>query len=129
MYTAGGLAFVWLNTVVGRAVHFFYSVRFKPDALFDSAVYQASISIVWTLAALTMTFLATRYSKRKIWFVGAALIAAVAVKLFVIDLKDSDTVERIVSFLTVGILLSVIGYLSPLPPKENREQDSIEDDD
>jgi uncharacterized membrane protein len=129
LYTAGGLAFVWLNAVVGRAVHFFYGVRFNPDALFDSAVYQASISIVWTLAALTMTFLATRYSNRKIWFVGAALIAAVAVKLFVIDLKDSDTVERIVSFLTVGILLSVIGYLSPLPPKENREQDSIEDND
>jgi uncharacterized membrane protein len=72
-----------------------------------------------------MTVYATRRNKRQIWFVGAALIALVAVKLFLIDLKDSDTIERIVSFLTVGILLSVIGYLSPLPPK-NEEQDLSE---
>jgi uncharacterized membrane protein len=125
LYTVTGLAFIWLNSVVGRAVHFYYGVRFNPDALFDSAAYQASISIVWTLTALTMTVYATRRNKRQIWFVGAALIALVAVKLFLIDLKDSDTIERIVSFLTVGILLSVIGYLSPLPPK-NEEQDLSE---
>ena len=126
LYGIVALAFIWLNTVVGRAVHFFYGVRFNPDALFDSAVYQASISIVWTLAALSMTFFATRYGKRRLWFAGAALIAAVTVKLFLVDLEDSDTIERIVSFLTVGILLSVIGYLSPLPPVEQRTDESSE---
>ena len=124
-----GLAFIWLNSVVGRAVHFFYGVRFNADALFNSASYQASISIVWTLTALTITTLATRYSKRKLWFVGAALIGAVAVKLFIIDLKDTGTIERIISFLTVGILLSVIGYLSPLPPKETIDDNTSENSD
>ncbi len=127
MYTLAGITFLWLNCVVGRAVHFFYGVRFNPDALFDSAIYQASISIIWTLTALTMTGLATRIKHRRLWFVGAALIAAVAIKLFIVDLKDSDTVERVVSFLTVGILLSVIGYLSPLPPKNEKDQNSNED--
>ncbi len=118
LYFVAGLAFIWLNSVVGRAVHFFYGVRFNVDALFGSAVFQSSISIVWTLTALTITTLATRYAKRRLWFVGAVLIAAVALKLFMVDLKDTGTVARIISFLTVGILLSVIGYLSPLPPKE-----------
>ncbi|MFT5134440.1 MAG: putative membrane protein, partial [Gammaproteobacteria bacterium] len=129
LYIVAGLAFIWLNSVVGRAVHFFYGVRFNMDALFNSAIYQASISIIWTLTALTMTAVATRHNKRKLWFVGAILIAAVALKLFAIDLKDTGTIERIISFLTVGILLSVIGYLSPLPPKESIEDESADESD
>jgi uncharacterized membrane protein len=34
-------------------------------------------------------------------------------------MKDSGTVEQIVSFITVGLLMLMIGYFSPLPPREN----------
>jgi uncharacterized membrane protein len=42
----------------------------------------------------------------------------VVVKLFLVDLSGVGTVERIVSFIVVGVLMLVIGYLSPVPPKQ-----------
>ena len=44
------------------------------------------------------------------------MLAVAIVKLFVIDLSRVGTVERIVSFVGVGLLTLVIGYFSPLPP-------------
>jgi uncharacterized membrane protein len=40
----------------------------------------------------------------------------VVAKLFFVDLSSIGTLERIVSFLGVGMLMLVIGYVSPLPP-------------
>ena len=42
-------------------------------------------------------------------------------KLFSVDLADIGTIARIVSFVVVGGLILVIGYVSPLPPKEQAE--------
>jgi uncharacterized membrane protein len=59
---------------------------------------------------------------RKPWFVGAALLAVVVGKLFLLDLANSGTVARIVSFLGVGILLMIIGYVAPVPPGDAEKQ-------
>jgi uncharacterized membrane protein len=53
--------------------------------------------------------------------VGAALMGVVVVKLFLVDLSNVGTVERIVSFIGVGVLMLVIGYLSPVPPRLRME--------
>ena len=66
-------------------------------------------------------FGATRLRARNHWWVGGALLAAVVTKLFSVDLADIGTVARIVSFVVVGALILVIGYVSPLPPKESAE--------
>ena len=47
---------------------------------------------------------------------GAALLVVVVIKLFLVDLSGIGTIERIVSFIGVGLLMLVIGYFSPLPP-------------
>ena len=47
---------------------------------------------------------------------GAALLGVVVLKLFVNDLGSTGTVARIVSFIGVGVLLLVIGYVAPVPP-------------
>ena len=47
---------------------------------------------------------------------GAALLAAVVVKLFFVDLDGQGTIERIVSFVGAGVLILLIGYLAPVPP-------------
>jgi len=39
-------------------------------------------------------------------------------KLFVIDLGNSGTLARIISFLGVGVMLLVVGYFAPVPPKQ-----------
>ena len=48
--------------------------------------------------------------------VGAALVGVVVVKLFFVELGNSGSLERIISFIGVGVLLLVVGY-SPLPPR------------
>ena len=36
-------------------------------------------------------------------------------KLLLVDLSGTGTVTRIVSFIGVGVLMLVIGYVAPLP--------------
>ena len=53
---------------------------------------------------------------RTLWMLGAALLAVVVGKLFLVDLGALSGLPRVVAFLGVGVLLLVIGFLSPLPP-------------
>jgi uncharacterized membrane protein len=39
------------------------------------------------------------------------------VKLFLVDLGNTGTLARVVSFLGVGVLLLVVGYFAPVPPR------------
>ena len=69
-------------------------------------------------------FFATKRSLRALWFTGAALLAVVIVKLVLVDLSNTGTVERIVSFIGVGLFCVVIGYFAPVPPKAKGEDQS-----
>ena len=117
----GLLAFATLNGIIARATHFLAGVPFRPDALWPSAGYQTALSIAWTAAAFTVMFSATRLAWRRAWWAGATLLAAVVIKLFTVDLADIGTVARIVSFVVVGGLILVLGYVSPLPPREKAQ--------
>jgi uncharacterized membrane protein len=44
-------------------------------------------------------------------------MTTVIVKLFFVDLASVGSIERIVSFLGVGMAMLVVGYFSPLPPR------------
>ncbi|MFH1215024.1 MAG: DUF2339 domain-containing protein [Pseudomonadota bacterium] len=118
IYVSGTIIFLWLNATVARTVHFFDSVPYQADTLFRSAVFQASISILWSLSALFVMVLSARKTNRHIWIVGGGLLGLVVLKLFLIDLSGTGTIGRIVSFLVVGLLMLLIGYFSPLPPKQ-----------
>ncbi len=120
-YALGLAAFVLLNEVVAHTVHYWGDVPYRLESLHRSVLFQTSISVVWTLTALLVTIWATRNLHRRLWFAGAALLALVVLKLFFIDLVKTGTVERIVSFIAVGGLMLVIGYFSPLPPKQREE--------
>lgn len=117
----GLLAFAWLNVVTARSVHFFTGTWYSLDALFASPVFQAAIAALWALLALSLTIWGARREQRKIWLAGAALLGLVVLKLFVIDLSGSGSIGRIISFLVVGLLMLVIGYFAPLPPKSTNE--------
>jgi uncharacterized membrane protein len=110
------LGLIWLSGVVARTIHHWAGVPFEFDALFESVLVQASLSLLWTFAALALMVYATRRYSRSIWIAGAALLALVTLKLFLVDLANTGTVERIVSFLGVGLLFLTIGYFSPVPP-------------
>ncbi len=115
------IVFLWLNALVAHTVYFQGGVPFRLYSLMRSEVFQTSISILWTVVALAMMLTATRIHWRRLWFAGGILLGVTLVKLFLVDLADSGTVTRIVSFLTVGGLMLVIGYFSPLPPKHEED--------
>lgn len=108
--------FVWINIVLFKTIHIVAGVDYQTKALFESALVQTCVSIMWTLIGLVMMMLASKKSLRFIWVIGACLTAIVVAKLFLLDLSGQGTVERIISFLVVGILLLVVGYFSPVPP-------------
>ena len=113
----GAAAFVGLNGTLLRTLHHWADVPFALRALLDSMLVQASLSIFWTVLALCAMVLATRRQLRALWLAGGVLMGIVVLKLFLIDLPNVGSVERIVSFLGVGALMLVIGYLSPVPPR------------
>ncbi|MEN8206026.1 MAG: DUF2339 domain-containing protein [Pseudomonadota bacterium] len=120
----GGLAaggFLWLNSVLARAVHFWGDVAWNPDALKHSVLFQTAIAILWTLTAMVVMVVARRRASRRAWYVGAGLLGLVVLKLFMVDLSGAGTLERIISFLVVGGLMLVIGFYSPLPPRSKKE--------
>ena len=117
MAWVGATGFVWANGVLLRTLHLWAEVPFRLDQMLRSTLVQASFSVFWTLLALGGMVFANRRRIRSLWVCGAALLAVVVVKLFLIDLQKIGGVERIVSFLGVGVLMLVIGYLAPVPPR------------
>jgi len=111
------LTFVWANAVLLRALHHWAGVPFALETMLRSDVVQTAFSILWTLVALASMVVATRHGVRVVWLAGAALMAVVVVKLFMIDLSNVGTVQRIVSFISVGVLMLILGYFSPVPPR------------
>ena len=87
------------------------------------------MSIFWALLGFIAMTLAARKHWRYVWMVGAGLMLVVVAKLFLVDLSNVGTIARIVSFLTIGALIVVTGYLAPLPPKrESSEPDPSSED-
>ena len=41
----------------------------------------------------------------------------VVLKLFFVDLSNAGGGARIVTFIVVGVLMLVVGYFAPLPPR------------
>jgi uncharacterized membrane protein len=115
------LTFIWLNGLLLRTLHQWFGVAFNLDALMASTLVQTSLSLFWTVLALTAMLIAARKRERVVWLVGAALLVVVITKLFLIDLSRIGSVERIISFVGVGLLMLIVGYFSPLPPaRESR---------
>ncbi len=112
------LAFLWLNAVLLRSLHQWTGVPFDIEPMMSSTLVQTSLSIFWAVLALISMLVATRRGWRVAWLVGASLLAVVIAKLFLVDLSKVGSIERIVSFVGVGLLMLVVGYFSPLPPAE-----------
>ncbi|HEY6643015.1 DUF2339 domain-containing protein [Povalibacter sp.] len=111
------LTFLWLNSALIRALHHNFGAPLTPHGIANSTLVQASLSIFWGLLGFVAMTIAARQKWRPVWLAGAALMIVVVAKLFLVDLSSIGTIARIASFLTVGVLLLVTGYLAPLPPR------------
>lgn len=119
-----GLSLFFLATaIVFRTVHHWLSVPYALESLLASMEVQAGLSLVWTSIALGLMISGHRRGRRELWLIGAALIALVVTKLFFVELGNTGGLERIVSFIGVGVLLLVVGYFAPLPPRKPSSED------
>ena len=120
----GGVGFVWLNLTAARAVHFYAGIDYPIARIIETDTFQTTVSILWTLLALLLMSFGKRRVMRPVWIVGASLLGLVILKLFMLDLANLETVARIVSFITVGVLMLIIGYFAPIPPSHTEEVDT-----
>ncbi|WP_130903878.1 DUF2339 domain-containing protein [Pseudomonas sp. Sample_22] len=123
---AGVSLFVFFTALVMRAAHHWGGVPFQLDALLESMRVQAGLSIIWTMIALSLMIGGHLRHRREVWLIGAALIGVVVAKLFFVELSNRGGLARIVSFIGVGVLLLVVGYFAPLPPKRAEAAEDAE---
>lgn len=104
------------SSIVVRAMHHYLATPLWGSAIWHDGSVQLSLTLLWViLAFVLMTFSSQRHI-RQIWFVGAALLAIVVLKLLLLDLSQSGTLTRVISFIGSGAVMLVIAYIAPLPP-------------
>lgn len=127
-YGIVGFGFIWANVELLRGVHHWVGIAWQLPTIVSTNVSQTVIALFWALSGLLVTVFASKRHDRTLWFFGGALLVAVVLKLFLVDLSAQGTIERIISFTGVGLLLVAVGYFSPLPPKEPSEILPTQDD-
>ena len=116
LLAAAGVVFATMSAA--RAVHHWLDVPFDAESLFGSTALQSSLSIIWASMALGGMVAGVRLADRAVWTAGASFMGVVVVKLFLVDLSSLSALGRVVSFIGVGVLLLVVGYLAPVPPPQ-----------
>lgn len=107
----------WLNGMLLRALAWYGEIAWDADALWHSRLVQTCFALVWMLAALVVMLHATRRHSRRQWLCGAVLLGIVIVKLMLVDSAGGGGLARAIAFIGVAILVLIVGYFSPLPPK------------
>ncbi|MCE2899413.1 MAG: DUF2339 domain-containing protein [Betaproteobacteria bacterium] len=115
------LGFINLNTALLRDFALVLGFQDWGEMLRQSSEVQAGLSLLWTTVALTAMWTASRRGARAPWIAGASLMAVVVAKLLLVDLSNVGTFARIVSFVGVGALMLLMGWVSPLPPEQGTE--------
>jgi len=121
----GATAFGLVTAIVLRACHHLAQVPWDAGALFGSTLAQAALSVTWSLIGVGLMVAGHRRARRFVWAAGAALLAVVVAKLFLVELADRGSLYRIVSFIVVGGLMLAVGYFAPIPPA--RDDDAQRD--
>ena len=118
-----GLGVVLATTETSRTVSHWLDVPWDLESLWDSTELQTSLSILWAVIALSSMVAGVRMVRRSVWVAGASWMAVVVTKLFLVDLSSLTALGRVVSFIVVGVLLLIVGYLAPVPPAASGDTD------
>jgi uncharacterized membrane protein len=115
------MGFLLITVLFARVVHHTQGVAYSLHALWQSDYFQTGLSLLWSSIAIVLMLLSKRYKHRVLWMAGFGLLIVVVLKLFFVELANSGTIERIISFMVVGTLLLLIGYFVPMPPSEEEK--------
>ncbi|WP_058910082.1 DUF2339 domain-containing protein [Entomohabitans teleogrylli] len=118
------MLFWWGNGAVLRALACYADIPWRSGALWSSRLVQTTFALLWMLIALVVMLWSTRRGRREGWFAGAALLGVVIAKLMLVDSARGGGLARAVAFIGVAILVLIVGYFSPLPPRAAQQGDS-----
>lgn len=124
-YIVPAMIFWWANGILLRGLVFATDIDWTSYEIINSKVIQTVLAIIWAITALVTMVMATRKKSRSQWFIGGVLLAVVIAKLFLIDTSLSSGLLRALAFIGVAILILLIGYFSPLPPKKQSENTKV----
>lgn len=111
---------IWLlNGLLMRALAWYTETPWDAVALWRSHLIQATFALLWTFSALVCMVWSTRHQQRSGWMMGALLLSLTILKLFLVDSANSGGLARAVAFIGVAILILIVGYFAPLPPKKS----------
>lgn len=114
--------FWWLNGALLRVLANYGEVAWAVESLWASRLIQTSFALFWMLIALVVMILATRRRMRREWLGGSVLLGIVLVKLMLVDSAGGGGLSRAIAFIGVAVLVLIVGYFAPLPPKPVQEQ-------
>ncbi len=86
-----------------------------------SPMLQTSLTILWSILATALMFIANRQAWRNVWFAGVTLLGIVVIKLVFVDMSKTNAIFQVISFIGAGGLMLLIGYLAPLPPLKTQQ--------
>ena len=115
------LTFLWGNSVVLRCLSQIFDITWNAYTLWHNNIVQMTASLLWMLSAVILIAIGHRYSLRKIWYSGQLIQITVIIKLISVDIQETDGLLRAFAFIGVALLMLLIGYLAPIPPKQNDE--------
>jgi hypothetical protein len=124
-YLVPTLGFLWLNCLALRVAFEYFHERVHLSRIAEYPYFNGILAIIWGAAALTLIFYGKSRKSRGHWFMGAGLLGLDLVKLFVIDLRNTPTLLRVIAFLLMGATLMLIGWMAPLPPREKNAAKSV----
>jgi uncharacterized membrane protein len=110
------MAFALLNGMLLRTLHHWVGTPHVWESIFNNSTVQMAFTFLWGITAFGLMLLAHKQARRALWIVGAALMGLVVAKLFLLDLGQHGSINRIISFIGAGMMLLVMGYFAPLPP-------------
>lgn len=113
----GGLAFLWLTMLAGRTAHHWGGVPFNYASMLDSTLYQALLTLLWSIVAIATMILASRRAHRQGWYAGISLLGVVGAKLLLLDAAGQGTLMWSATLIGVALLLLTAAYFAPMPPK------------
>ncbi len=114
---AGAAVFAFVTVASLRAVHHVTGLPWS-DALLDSRVAQAVLTITWSALGVVAWVYGSKRGQRGVWLAGAALMGVVLAKLLLLDRQYIGNLAGIVTFLAVGLLLTAVGWFAPSPPRD-----------
>jgi uncharacterized membrane protein len=121
MITAALLAFATLSVATARTVHHLAGLSWD-EHLLGAMLVQTSLTVVWSVLGMAAWIWGSQRGSRAVWLGGALLMGVVLAKLIVVDRSYMGNIAGIVSFLAVGLLLTVVGYFAPSPPRAERAE-------